>query len=80
MAEDRVPTIGFWIANNAKPATSDTHSKVQRFHGERSMTRVAVLLLPLSAQSALAQTTFHGNVARTGVYESPGPKQLNGVK
>ena len=29
---------------------------------------------------ATGQTTFHGNVARTGVYDSAGPKQLNGVK
>jgi len=31
-------------------------------------------------QSAAAQTTFHGNIARTGVYDSPGLKQFNGVK
>lgn len=30
--------------------------------------------------SAGAQTTFHGNIARTGVYDSPGPQQFNGVK
>jgi len=34
----------------------------------------------LLAASALGQTTFHGNVARTGVYESVGPAQLEGVK
>jgi len=28
----------------------------------------------------IRQTTFHGNVARTGVYESAGPAQLKGVK
>src|SRR5258708_2523122 len=26
-----------------------------------------------------AQTTFHGNNARTGTYESPGPRQFHGV-
>src|SRR5215469_16203729 len=31
-------------------------------------------------QSALAQTTFHGDITRTGVYESSGPKQLGGIK
>ena len=44
------------------------------------MTRVLVLFLVLGTSSAMAQATFHGNVARTGVYESPGPRQLNGVK
>ena len=46
------------------------------------MKRHAPLLLVLlvALQSAPAQTTFHGNAARTGVYESPGPQQLNGVK
>lgn len=42
---------------------------------------IAWLFVLLSvAQSAPAQTTFHGSVARTGVYDSPGPKQLGGVK
>jgi hypothetical protein len=31
-------------------------------------------------QSVVAQTTFHDNIARTGVYGSPGPKQFNGMK
>ena len=44
------------------------------------MMRVFILLLLISAHSALAQTTFHGNIARTGVYDSPGPQQLKGVK
>ncbi len=39
-----------------------------------------VLVLLVFWQSAPAQTTFHGNAARTGVYESHGPQQLNGVK
>ena len=46
--------------------------------GECSMKR-ALFLLFVVVQSGIAQTTFHG-IARTGVYESPGPKQLNGVK
>jgi outer membrane protein assembly factor BamB len=32
------------------------------------------------APVSLAQSTFHGNVARTGVYDSPGPAQFTGVK
>jgi len=37
-------------------------------------------LLVLCPFSAPAQDTFHGNVARTGVYASSGPAQLGGVK
>ncbi|HWS99880.1 MAG TPA: PQQ-binding-like beta-propeller repeat protein [Pyrinomonadaceae bacterium] len=37
-------------------------------------------LLLISPQTAAAQETFHGSAARTGVYSSPGPKQLGGVK
>jgi outer membrane protein assembly factor BamB len=44
------------------------------------MIRVLVLFLLASMQSAPAQATFHGNIARTGVYDSPGPTTLNGVK
>ena len=44
------------------------------------MFRAMVLLLLLGAQGARCQTTFHGNVARTGAYDSPGPTKLNGVK
>ena len=29
---------------------------------------------------ALAQSTFHGNLAHTGVYDSPGPTKFTGVK
>ena len=32
------------------------------------------------AHPALAQSTFHGNNARTGIYDSPGPTKLSGVK
>jgi len=39
-----------------------------------------VVLLLLGTQGAMGQATFHGNVARTGVYDSPGPTKLNGVK
>src|SRR6476646_6765717 len=31
-------------------------------------------------QTRVAQTTFHGNVARTGVYESPELRNLKGPK
>ncbi len=42
---------------------------------------LSLVLFPLlSVQSALPQATFHGNMARTGVYDSPGPEQLKGVK
>ena len=46
------------------------------------MKRVTVYLLTLLvvAPVAAAQATFHGNLARTGVYEAPSPKKLNGVK
>lgn len=45
------------------------------------MKRLAVLaLLGTLAVPALAQTTFHGDIARTGVYATPGPRQLGGVK
>jgi len=37
-------------------------------------------LLLVAAAPALAQSTFHGNNARTGVYETPGPKRFGGVK
>lgn len=39
-----------------------------------------VVLLATFVSPALAQSTFHGNVARTGVYEGSGPTQLGGVK
>jgi outer membrane protein assembly factor BamB len=39
-----------------------------------------VVLSLVGAQGAMCQSTFHGNVARTGVYDSPGPTKLNGVK
>lgn len=43
--------------------------------------RLAFLaLLALAADPAQGQTTFHGDVARTGVYATPGPGQLAGVK
>jgi outer membrane protein assembly factor BamB len=43
------------------------------------MIRVFIFLL-MMVQVAMAQTTFHGNNARTGVYEGAGPTQLRGVK
>jgi outer membrane protein assembly factor BamB len=39
-----------------------------------------ILLLFTLVASSFAQTTFHGNIARTGAYDSPGPRQLGGVK
>src|SRR5258706_11056741 len=44
------------------------------------MRRVLGLGLLVWAVSAFGQTTFHGNVARTGVYESAGPPQHKKVQ
>jgi len=44
------------------------------------MFRAMVVLLLLGMQGALGQATFHGNAARTGVYDSPVPAKLNGMK
>lgn len=41
---------------------------------------VFALLALAFASPAWAQDTFHGNVARTGVYETPGPTRFGGVK
>jgi outer membrane protein assembly factor BamB len=38
------------------------------------------VILFACAQCAFAQTTFQGNIARTGVYDSSGPKQFKEVK
>jgi hypothetical protein len=38
------------------------------------------LFLLAAMQNAVTQTTFHGNNARSGVYASPGPTKLNGLK
>ena len=43
------------------------------------MNRVALLLLAFVI-SSFAQSTFHANNARTGVYEFAGPKQFTAVK
>jgi eukaryotic-like serine/threonine-protein kinase len=40
----------------------------------------ALVFLAAVSSTALAQATFHGNVARTGVYEGAGPTQAPGVK
>jgi len=42
--------------------------------------RLLFALAALAAAPALAQATFHGNVARTGAYATPGPAQFGGVK
>ena len=39
-----------------------------------------LVLLSMCAAPALAQTTFHGDAARTGVYGTPRPRQLGGAK
>jgi outer membrane protein assembly factor BamB len=44
------------------------------------MKQFAILTLFAAVATGFAQNTFHGNNAHTGVYESPGPKQLGGVK
>ena len=44
------------------------------------MKRILLLTLLAAVPGAMAQSTFHGNVARTGVYDSPGPKTFTGVK
>jgi outer membrane protein assembly factor BamB len=45
------------------------------------MNKTACLVLAmLGATLAPAQSTFHGNAARTGVYDKPGPTQFHGVK
>ena len=41
-----------------------------------SFTFIALVFSPL----ALAQSTFHANLAHTGVYDSPGPTKFTGVK
>ena len=43
------------------------------------MIRILVLLL-LIVPHTMAQTTFHGDTARTGVYPTAGPQQLTGTK
>src|SRR6185312_10211068 len=44
-----------------------------------TMIRIFILLL-LAAPTAMAQSTFHGDTARTGVYPTAGPQQLTGTK
>ena len=45
------------------------------------MRKITVLALSLlAATTAPAQSTFHGNVQRTGAYEKPGPTRFGGVK
>ena len=52
----------FGITNNLMEETTRTIIMIRTF-----------VLLLLIVPSAMAQATFHGDVARTGVYESPGP-------
>lgn len=44
------------------------------------MMRKAFFSLFIFTAATLAQSTFHGNIARTGVYDGAGPKQFGGVK
>ena len=44
------------------------------------MKPIAVLMLFAIVATGFAQNAFHGNNAHSGVYESPGPKQLGGTK
>lgn len=44
------------------------------------MKRSFFLFLVALSTASLAQSTFHANNARTGVYDSSGPKQFTGVK
>jgi len=60
------------------PSDSQCNGRLLRSGGFLT-TRIVLLWLTVAA-GAMAQSTFHGNVARTGVYDSPGPKQLNGAK
>jgi len=48
---------------------------------KRHLLPVGVLVAAAAlAAPASAQSTFHGNVARTGVYASPGPSRFGGVR
>jgi len=61
--------------------TSDASQQPPSVPVNPRMKTIAPLALSLlAATSSLAQSTFHGNVARTGVYESAGPKTLTGLK
>jgi outer membrane protein assembly factor BamB len=44
------------------------------------MNRLAVVTFILISHLAFSQSMFHGNLAHTGVYDSPGPKESGGVK
>jgi outer membrane protein assembly factor BamB len=44
------------------------------------MKQIAIVILFAAVATGFAQNSFHGNNAHTGVYETPGPKQLGGVK
>src|SRR6185312_13411925 len=47
----------------------------------RTVTMIRILLLLfLTVTTTMAQATFHGDTARTGVYPTAGPQQLNGTK
>lgn len=52
----------------------------QSLFASKNMKFLICFLSIFVVQSLSAQTTFHGNNARTGIYESTGIRQLNGVK
>src|SRR5215468_7182661 len=48
---------------------------------EKRMTiRFALGFFLVVSQTAIPQSMFHGNLAHTGVYESPGPTQFHNLK
>ena len=61
-------------AVSAAPRRHPTHYRIGMKHF------AALLLLASVIAPALAQSTFHGNVARTGVYQSTGPARLTGIR
>ena len=51
-----------------------------RFVNNRMKIIACLCLSIITAGPVSAQSTFHGNVARTGVYEKPGPTRFGGLK
>jgi len=62
-----------------KTAFTKCASRTLLSYAERK-TRVLLTAFFLLTQSVVAQTTFHGNNARTGVYDSVGPKVFDSVQ
>jgi len=76
--------ITFYAQGRLLPVLATTaaiDSGPTAFKNQHTGRRMKTLLgLILIASGCLAQTTFHGNMARTGVYDSAGLNQLGGVK